>query len=226
MQQQDPELLPTTVQQHLNCDNTQRYALSLRYAFHWYDGEAPPNLLLYQKHQQDALRHSWDGLIAGTDGSVDERTEQMGASYVLGDDPAPTLTFFARVGGPLATTRAEAASLLQLLLDVRASDNHTVNLLVFVDCLAVLDILSKWGRNDFHPEPKEIVHFDVICPLLHELRHWTGNVTLVKFKSHTGCLMNERADEQAELGRKTEGPEICPGPQKYGSFWLRTRPAV
>jgi hypothetical protein len=28
------------------------------------------------------------------------------------------------------------------------------------------------------------------------------------------------------LGRKTEGPEICPGPQKYGSLWLRTRPAV
>ena len=80
----------------------------------------------------------------------------MGAGYVLGADPAPTLTFFARVGGPLATTRAEAASLLQLLLDVRASDNHHVNLLVFVDCLVVLDILSKWGRNDFYPEPKEI----------------------------------------------------------------------
>ena len=37
----------------------------------------------------------WDGLIAGTDGSVDERTERMGAGYVLGDDPAPILTFFA-----------------------------------------------------------------------------------------------------------------------------------
>ena len=70
------------------------------------------------------------------------------------------------------------------------------------------------------------MHFDVICPLLHVLRHWTGNVTLVKIKSHTGCLMNERADELAELGRKTEGPVICPGPQKYGSFWLRPRQAV
>ena len=38
--------------------------------------------------------------------------------------------------------------------------------------------------------------------------------------------MSERADEQAELGRKTEGPEICPGPQKYGSLWLRVKPAV
>jgi hypothetical protein len=38
--------------------------------------------------------------------------------------------------------------------------------------------------------------------------------------------MNERADEQAELGRMAEGPAICPGPQKYGPFWLRVRPAV
>ena len=62
------------------------------------------------------------------------------------------------------------------------------------------------------------MHFDVISPLLLELRQWSGNVTLIKIKSHTGCLMNERADEQAELGRKAEGPEICPGPQKNGSF--------
>jgi hypothetical protein len=37
--------------------------------------------------------------------------------------------------------------------------------------------------------------------------------------------MNERADEQAELGRIAEGPDICPGPPS-GSFWLRVRPAV
>ncbi len=49
---------------------------------------------------------------------------------------------------------------------------------------------------------------------------------LAKVKSHTGCLMNERADELAELGRKAEGPEICPGPKKYGSLWLRLRPVV
>ena len=38
--------------------------------------------------------------------------------------------------------------------------------------------------------------------------------------------MNELADEQAELGRANEGSEICPGPQKYGSFWLRVRSTV
>ena len=213
-----PELSPATVQQHLGCSGHSQYA------FHWSTDPIPPRLLLHRQHQQDALRHSWDGLVAGTDGSVDECTEQMGAAYVLGTDPDPTMFFFARVGGPLASARAEAASLLQLLQDVRRRYGHRVHLLIFVDCLVILDILRKWGRSDFHPNPKEIIHFTVIRPLLDELRQWTGNITLLKVKSHTGCLLNERADELAELGRTADGPEICPGPQKYGSFWLRVRP--
>jgi hypothetical protein len=47
---------------------------------------------------------------------------------------------------------------------------HGVNLLVFVDCLVVLDILSKWERTDFYPDPKEVVRFDVIRHLLTEQR--------------------------------------------------------
>jgi hypothetical protein len=61
---------------------------------------------------------------------------------------------------------------------------------------------------------------------MQELRLWIGKVILVKVKSHTGCLLNERADELAEFGRQAETLEICPGPRKYGSFWLRIRPAV
>ncbi len=94
-----------------------------------------------------------------------------------------------------------------------------LHLLIFVDCLVILYILQKWGRSDFHTIPKEIVHFAVIHPLLHELSHWSGNLTLVKVKSHTGCFRNECADELAELGQQAKGPEIYPGPQKYGSFW-------
>ena len=148
--QLNPELLPATVQQLLNCNRNQRYA------FHWYAVEITQNLLLYRHHHQDTMLHCWDGLVAGTDGSVDERSELMGAGYAVGDDPVPisTVTFSARVGGPLATTRAEAASLLQLLLDVRVRDGHQVNLLIFVDCLVLLDILSKWGRSDFYPDPR------------------------------------------------------------------------
>jgi hypothetical protein len=126
MQQQDPELLAKHVQQLLHCVETQRYA------FHWYEGVPPPNLLLNQQHQQDAQRHGRDRLVAGTGRSVDERSERMGAGYVLGDQPVPILTFHARVGGPLATTRAEAASM-------RMHKGHGVNLLVFVGCLVVLD---------------------------------------------------------------------------------------
>ena len=90
----------------------------------------------------------------------------MDVGYVLGADPVPVMAFSARVSGPLSTARAEAASLPQLLLDVRPPC-HQTHLLVFVDCLVVLDILQKWGRCDFHPGPKEIVHFAVIRQLLH-----------------------------------------------------------
>ena len=41
--------------------------------------------------------------------------------------------------------------------------------------LLVLDILRKLG-GDSNPGPKEVVHFDAIRPLLHELRQWLGNV--------------------------------------------------
>jgi hypothetical protein len=114
----------------------------------------------------------------------------MGAGFVLGADPLPIISFFARVGGPLASARAEAASLLQLLRDVRKRYSNQVHLLIFVDCLVVLDIIRKWGRNDLHPSPKEVVHFAVIYPLLQELCQWLGRVpvTLVKVKSHTGWL--------------------------------------
>jgi hypothetical protein len=52
---------------------------------------------------------------------VDEKTERMGAGYVVEVDPIPTKTLSIRVGGPLDTTRAEAGSLLQLKRDVGRS---------------------------------------------------------------------------------------------------------
>jgi hypothetical protein len=87
------------------------------------------------------------------------------------------------------TLRAEGASLLQLLLDL--SNQLSTSLLVFVDCL----VLQRWGQVSFHPHPADVVHFDVILPPLNDLRRRTGLVRLVKVKSHTGCLLNEWADE-------------------------------
>ena len=97
--EQHQALHPAAVQQHLNRPDHLLYSD----AFHCKENLVPPLLLFHRQHQQDALRHDWDGLIAGTDGSVDERTERMGAGYAVGADSEPIMTFHARVGGPLAT---------------------------------------------------------------------------------------------------------------------------
>jgi ribonuclease HI len=199
-----------------------------RYDFHWCEDPIPRALVLHRQHQQDALRFSWpgDGLVAGTDGGVQWKQERMAAGYVAGTDLIPLMTLSAPVGGPLASLRAEGASLLHFVHKAAEKYGRHIHLLVFIDCLILLDILHKWGRSNFHPRPKDIAHFDVILPLLHELRQWHGRVALVKVKSHTGCLLNERADECAELGYTSDHDILCPGPDKYGSLWLRIRPNV
>jgi hypothetical protein len=84
-------------------------------------------------------------------------------------------------------------------------------------------ILQKWGQRNYNPEPKDIVNFDVIDQLLKALRQWPSQVRLVKIKSHTGCLLNERSDEQVEIGYSTEDPNSFPGPQKFASLSIRAR---
>ena len=82
---------------------------------------------------------------------MDERTECMGAGYVVGGDVLPLMTLSSRVGGPLASVRAEAASLLQLLRDVSFKYGQSAWLLIFIDCQVLLDFLRKWGTHNFHP---------------------------------------------------------------------------
>ena len=58
-----------------------------QYDFHWHSGDPVPlPLVLDRKHQQDANR---EGLVAGTNGSVDARSERMGAEYAIGDQRIP-----------------------------------------------------------------------------------------------------------------------------------------
>jgi hypothetical protein len=71
----------------------------------------PPLLIAHPNYQQDAILLRWEGMVAGTDGSVDERTECKGAGYAVGDTVAPLMTLSLRVGGPLASVRVQAASL-------------------------------------------------------------------------------------------------------------------
>jgi len=124
-----------------------------RYDFHWCTDQVPTALRLYREHQQDARQYTFQGLVGGTDGSANNRTGRMGAGFALGIQKEPLMTYSVSVGGPLAPLRAEAASLFQLLRRVRERFPSHVNLLVFIDCLVLLDILLKWGRSDFQPQP-------------------------------------------------------------------------
>jgi len=83
------------------------------------------------------------------------------------------LDFSAAVGGPAVPLRAEAAGLLHLVVSVREREGTETNMLIFIDCLVLLTILCKWGSADFWPGPLEVVHFDIIRPLVEELRKWT-----------------------------------------------------
>jgi hypothetical protein len=85
----------------------------------------------------------------------------MGAGFALGTAP---------VGGLVSSMRAEAATLLQYLRRVSEQfpDQHA--LLIFIDCLVLLDILRKWGTSEFQPQPRDTMHVYILVPLLTELR--------------------------------------------------------
>jgi hypothetical protein len=127
-----PAVQPIAMQQFLECLE------STKYASHWCEVSVQPLLQVHSNHQQDS---GWDGLVACTDDSVDERTEHMGTGYVVGDDSVPLMILSSPVGGPLASIRSEGAGLLQLLRNITTNHGRHVCLLVFIDCLVLLDIL-------------------------------------------------------------------------------------
>ncbi len=90
---------------------------------------------------RESGRREW---VAGIDGSVDRKTETIGAGLVMGTalDPEDNLSF--SVGGPLASLRGEAAG-LDCPLDQINPDKQ---LLVFTDCLLLLTILLLWSVTD------------------------------------------------------------------------------
>jgi ribonuclease HI len=158
-----------------------------------------------------AEKNGYDpGIVAAIDGSVDRKAETMGAGFVVGTGPQPEDSLSFPVGGPLASLRGEASGLDCLLDRVEPGEP----LLVFTDCLVLLTILLRWGRIDFGPDPDDVRHFDIINSCLHKLRRRTGPTCLVKVKSHSGLLMNDRADALAEQGRLSEEPPRWPGSRK------------
>jgi ribonuclease HI len=199
-----------------------------RYDFYLPMEHPPSQLLRHRAGQQDALLYTGQGLFAGSYGSVNYQKERMGTGYVVtqGMDLAPIHRFSAPVGGPLASIRAEAVGLLCLLKWLRDHRLGSARVTVFIDCLGLLQILSNWGRVDFWPDPKDIIHFDVLLPLLQVMREWTTELVLVKVKSHAGCYHNEMADECADAGCMLDDTPLFSGPQKYGTLHLRLQPSL
>ncbi len=198
-----------------------------RYDFHYFNGESPPALGLHWENQQDAIRHTWKGHIAGTDGGVQWKEQRMTAGYVLGSDRTPETVLAVRVGGPLSSLRAKAVALYQLLMTLLSSRLAMMApLLVFVDNLILLHILDHCGRLNYHPGPTVVIHFDVIMQLLGVLRQRQLPIRLVKVKSHSGCLLNDRSDEQADRGYTVETPEAFPATPKFTSLTLRVHNPV
>ena len=66
-----------------------------QYDFHLHVDPVSLPLVLNRKHQLDAFRANWEGLVAGTDGSVDDHSERMGEGTLL--------VISAPVGGPLTS---------------------------------------------------------------------------------------------------------------------------
>ena len=190
--------------------------------FHWPAESHPADWEHYRSGQQDSVQDTWDGLVAAVDGSMDRKQETMGAGVVVGNGREGQICISFPVGGPLSSLRPEAASLHRLLGQVPSD----APLLVFTDCLILLSILAKWGQEDFWPDPEEIKHFDIIEPCLQLLRGRQAVTRLVKVKSHSGLLMNERADALAELGRASDMTPSWQGPRKYDPLGLSARPSI
>ena len=61
-------------------------------------------------------------------------------------------------------------------------------LLIFIDCLVLLVVLTRWGQGDFWPDPEDIKHFDIIEQCIQLLRKRTAVTKFVMVKSHSGIL--------------------------------------
>ena len=167
-----------------------------RYDFHILPHQVTQSFLYYQAGQQDARQLTHAGLLAAADGSADLRANRQGTGFVVkeGVGSAILLELSAPVGGPVASLRAETVGLFSILHNVEEHFHKHVQIMIFTDCLGLLLILSKWGNSNFWPDPGDVVHFDVIFPLIKKLRSWSEKLILVKVKSHAGCFLNELAD--------------------------------
>ena len=74
-----------------------------------------------------------------------------GSVVTVGADHRIIMELSAPVGNPVASLLSEAAGLLSILQ--KGKECYNVQLMILIDCLALLMILSKCGQSDFRSDP-------------------------------------------------------------------------
>ena len=105
-----------------------------------------------------------------------------------------------------SSLRAELAALLQLILSAEPQRD----LLALLDCQIEMTELRKWIGEGHRATLADKVNADILKEIIEALRRRVeaGAATfLVKVKAHRGEPLNERADDNAEYGRRQDTKE-------------------
>ena len=162
-------LQPSHVHSSLGCWQQRQFD------FHSGPTHALKGTLCHRAGQEDSRKLSHAGLLAAVNCSAYLRAYNQGTGFVVtvGADHRIIMELSAPVGGPVASlahcSEAAGPSLFFILQKVKERYNGHLQLMIFIDCLALLMILSKWGQTDFLPDPGDVIHFDVIFPLIEKL---------------------------------------------------------
>eukprot|EP00961_Rhodomonas_salina_P084231 1131663-Rhodomonas_salina.1 len=91
-------------------------------------------------------------------------------------------------------TRAELADMTSVLQD---SDTD-VPLTIYTDCMAVINMISRWQQGERQPLMEEESHPDIMTAAIH------AETLIVWVKAHAGDPGNEQADTAAKAGALSE----------------------
>jgi ribonuclease HI len=105
-----------------------------------------------------------------------------------------------------SSLRAELAALLQLILSAEPQRD----LLALLDCQIEMTELRKWIGEGHRATLADKVNADILKESIETLRQKgrnRGSTFLVKVKAHRGEPLNEKADDNAEYGRRQDTKE-------------------
>eukprot|EP00961_Rhodomonas_salina_P157404 2119678-Rhodomonas_salina.1 len=103
---------------------------------------------------------------------------------------------YFRVGRPATNLRGEMAAAARAM----AQAAPHLPLTLYTDCMAILNVISRWKRGDFQPRMEDEKHQDILTDLLHAIRRRTESTLVVWVAEHICDPGNELADMAANAG--------------------------